>query len=207
VRHAPAHGRLPGGAPRWAAAIAAASLLLAAGCASQTLRPELLSKDAVVLDVPLMSQSEMYECGLVSISVLCAYYQVPIPPDHSRVLAAMAGERAGLSGAELGDALERLGFEVFLFEGTLDRAETGLYTQVDAARPLIVMTSPGGEKRHYLLFLGYDEPNGNVCLLDPVRGRVLEPRETFEHSWKRCQRFTLLALPKESATSYQEMLP
>jgi len=72
-----------------------------------------------------------------------------------------------------------------------------LYQHVDAGRPLIVMTSPGGKTRHYVLFLGYDEPNRSVCLLDPIRGKVLEHDEIFERSWERCERFTLLALPKE----------
>jgi ABC-type bacteriocin/lantibiotic exporter with double-glycine peptidase domain len=180
---------------KWAGALALACV----ACASQPKRAEMLSKDAVVLSLPLMSQDEMYQCGLVSLAVLCEYYHRPIPEAERKELATMATERKGLSGAELTQALERLGFEAFLFEGTLDRSDTGLYHHVDAGRPLIVMTSTNGEDHHYSLFLGYDEPLGNVCLLDPVLGRVMEPSLTFGRAWERCQRFTLLALPKEVA--------
>lgn len=181
---------------RTAALLITAAPLCLSSCAT-TQPATLLSKDAVVLDLPLAHQDEMYECGLIAVSVLCQYYGTQIPEPQRKELAVMAKEHEGLSGGELREELEKLGFEVFLFEGTLDRAETGLYSHVDAGRPLIVMTTPGGKNRHYLLFLGYDEPNDSVCLLDPVRGKVLEQRPVFERSWERCKRFTLLALPKE----------
>ena len=178
---------------RWLA-IAGALAALLAGCRAQTERVE-LSDRAVVLELPFVRQDELYECGLASISALCQYWGVAIPDPDRAELAAMAVEREGLSGAELRAALERLGLEVFLFEGALDHSPTGLYAHVDKGRPPIVMLARGRGEHHYCLFLGYDEPRGNVLLLDPVRGSVMLPAPAFERDWVQARRFTLLALP------------
>ena len=158
-----------------------------------------LSADAVVLQLPLVRQDELYECGLVSISALCSYYGIAIPNELRAELALLAVEHEGLSGAELRAALEELGMEVFVFSGTLDRSETGLKRQADRGRPTIVMISDDGEHHHYCLFLGYDEPLDQVVLLDPRRGRVLLPEAVFDRTWERSRRFTLLSLPLDSS--------
>lgn len=180
--------------------------MLSGACASQPNRLQLLSKEAVVLSLPLPEQDEMYECGLATLEVLCEYYGVSIPAEHRKRIAATAEEREGLSGAELRAELEQLGFDVFVFEGTLDRSDTGLYKHIDEGRPLLVMTAPAPERHHYVLFLGYDEPNASVCLLDPARGRIVELRETFDQCWFACNRFTLLAVPKAKTTN-EEVQP
>lgn len=176
------------------------SLLAIASCAAPaSRRAEVLSKEAVVLDLPFVEQDEMYACGLVALSTLCSYWNTEIPASEREELSRSARDHQGLSGGEMCDALARLGFETFLFQGALDRSPTGLLAHVDAGRPLIVMISPEPGKRHYVLFLGYDEPQRDACLLDPVRGRVIVPYETFERTWQACDRFALLAVPKETA--------
>jgi ABC-type bacteriocin/lantibiotic exporter with double-glycine peptidase domain len=172
-----------------------ALVLALAGCRTTRVEP-LLSESAVMLDLPLVHQDELYECGLVAMSALCQYWSVEIPPEQRAELSRLAADEKGLSGDELRAALEADGMEVFLFHGSLDRTETGLYRHVDAGRPLLVMVSPDGENHHYCLVLGYDEPKRNVVLLDPARGQVLRPCDAFEKSWESCQRFTLLATPK-----------
>jgi len=147
----------------------------------------------VRLDLPLVRQDALYDCGLASISALCQYWGVEIPAEERASLARTAEERSGLSGDELRSLMEQLGFEVFLFEGSLDREVTGIFANVDAGRPLLVMLSPDGAAHHYALVLGYDEPRGNLILLDPMKGELLVPRSVFERDWARCQRFTLLA--------------
>jgi ABC-type bacteriocin/lantibiotic exporter with double-glycine peptidase domain len=171
--------------------------LTAAGCRAPLRGPELVSPDAVVLDLPILQQDELYECGLVSITALCQYYQREIPESARVELIRTASEKEGLSGAELRAALEALDMEVFLFEGTLDHAPTGLYTHADAGRPTLVMISKDGRSNHYCLCLGYDETLGNVFLLDPRRGRITSPVAAFERDWERARRFTLLAVPAE----------
>lgn len=175
--------------------LATVLLSLGAGCAAPTTRAA-LSSEAKVLDLPFLEQDEMYACGLASIQVLCAYWNVSIDAPERQRLARIAQENHGLSGTELRESLESLGFETFLFRGTLDHAATGIFRHVDEGRPPLVMTTPDSERHHYVLVLGYDAPERNVCLLDPVRGRVIVPYETFETSWAQSERFTLLAVPR-----------
>lgn len=156
----------------------------------------MLSESAVTLDLPLVRQDELHECGLSAIAALCQYWNLEIPPELRQELAERAKEEKGLSGGELRRALESVGMETFLFRGTLDRAETGLYKHVDAGRPLLVMFAIAEEENHYGLVLGYDEPRRTLVLLDPARGEVLRRVEVFEKSWNDCDQFTLLAVPK-----------
>lgn len=176
--------------------LALASLAFAA---CSTVAPQAqLSDSAVRLDLPLVRQDAMYDCGLAAISALCRYWNVEIPDPTRLELARTAAEKAGLSGGELSDALTRLGLEVYLFEGTLDRTPTGVYGHVDAGRPPLVMVSPNETEHHYELLLGYDEARGNLILLDPMKGEILVPVAVFDRNWARCRRFTLLACPAEA---------
>lgn len=183
---------MPSLAPQMFAPIALAFL---GACAAPATRAA-LSSEAKVLDLPFLEQDEMYACGLVSIQVLCSYWNVEIPADERVRLAHLAEANEGLSGGELRDALDGLGFETFLFHGTLDHDATGLFRHVDERRPPLVMLTPEADRKHYVLVLGYDAPEKNVLLLDPIRGRVSTPYEVFETSWEGCERFTLLAVPR-----------
>ena len=182
-----------------ARACAFVGLALAASACRSVAGPQApLSESAVRLDLPLVHQDALYDCGLASISALCLYWGVEIPAAERASLAHTAETKAGLSGDELRTALEQLGFEVYLFEGSVDHAVTGILGSVDAGRPPLVMLSSNGTAHHYALVLGYDEPRGNLILLDPMRGELLVPRFVFEREWARCQRFTLLASLKEA---------
>lgn len=175
------------------------TLLSMSACRTATPQAAALSDSAVVLDLPLVRQDELYACGLASITALCRYWGTAIPDEERAQLAITAASEHGLSGGELRSVLLRLGFDAFLFQGSLDRASTGLYGHIDAGRPPLVMLSPDGDAHHYCLVLGYDEPRANVILLDPMKGQVLIPVVAFERNWKRCERFTLLAtLPATS---------
>jgi ABC-type bacteriocin/lantibiotic exporter with double-glycine peptidase domain len=190
---------------------ALAAALILSSCRSERAEAPLLSEDAVVLDLPLVRQDDLYNCGLAAISALCQYWDVSIPPEQRETLAQKANEEKGLAGSELRDALQKDGLEVYLFRGTLDRTETGIYRHLDAGRPLLVMLSPDGSDNkghHYCLLLGYDETRRNLLLLDPARGEVLRSVPVFERAWDDCQRFTLLAAPKHaSPMNPDETLP
>jgi ABC-type bacteriocin/lantibiotic exporter with double-glycine peptidase domain len=177
---------------------ALAALAGLTACRAVVPRVEPLSESAVVLELPLVRQDELNECGLASVTALCKYWGVEIPAEERAQLALTAKSEAGLSGGELRSVLHRLGFDAFLFQGRLDRSATGLYAHVDAGRPLLVMLSPRKSTHHYSLVLGYDEPHANLILLDPMQGQVLMSTANFERDWGRCERFTLLAAPRSS---------
>ena len=172
---------------------------IGAGCRTAAIPQAPLSESAVRLDLPLVRQDALYDCGLASISALCQYWGTEIPAEERVTLARTAADNAGLSGSELRAALERFGLEVYLFQGSLDRTPTGVYGQIDAGRPPLVMLSADGVGHHYELVLGYDEPRGNLILLDPMKGEILVPVTVFERNWVRCQRFTLLACRKQGS--------
>jgi len=168
----------------------------ATGCrapAAQSL--EWTSPEAVVLDLPLVRQDELNECGLAAVTALVRYWGDDLDPTRRAELAALAEEREGLSGAELREVLEADGWEVWIFVGELDHSHVGLLHQVDRGRPPLVMISPSAETHHYCLVLGYDPPARSVLLLDPRRGRIAMDDERFLQAWERSHRFTLLALP------------
>lgn len=177
------------------AALAVSSALALSGCATAPYSPP-LSESAVRLDLPLVRQDALHECGLASIAALCQYWGVVIPADERAALARTAAENEGLSGAELQAALDRVGMESYLFRGALDRSPTGLYRQIDAGRPPLVMLAASEGAHHYGLVLGYDEERGRIIVLDPLKGEILVPVERFERDWSRCERFTLLACPR-----------
>ncbi len=179
--------------------IAIAALIAISACRTTSTPQSPLSESAVHLDLPLVRQDALYDCGLASISALCQYWGIEIPESDRASLARTADAEAGLSGGELRAALERLGLDVYLFEGGLDRSSTGIYGHIDAGRPLLVMLSADGSAHHYGLVLGYDEPRGNLILLDPMKGEIVMPVAVFERNWARCRRFTLLACRKATA--------
>jgi hypothetical protein len=180
--------------------LAALCVVALAACAAPRKPTPVLSDQAVVLEMPIEMQTPerdaLHACGLRAISALCAWHSVAMPRELAADLAKRAVEEKGLTGAQLRAALESLGFEVFVYSGALDKSETGLLHQVEARRPAIVMTTPGGGTNHYSLFLGNDPLNDLVVLLDPDRGYIAIPRPVFEREWEACQRFTLLPLPR-----------
>lgn len=179
---------------RTALLAALTAVLPACAGASTTLYP--LSDRAVLLEVPVIRQDQLYDCGMAAVSALCAYYAVERSAAASDELAARAAASQGLSGGEVRAFLEAQGFEVLLFRGTLDRAETGALRHLDAGRPLLVMISfDNGALFHYCLLVGYDPGMDTVHLLDPRRGLVLLPTQKFEQLWQPAEKFCLLALP------------
>lgn len=183
------------------------ALACSAGCAGPGRAAPQLSPAAVRLDLPLVRQDALYDCGLASIGALCQYWRVEIPQAERDGLARTAQAESGLAGSELCRALEHAGLETFLYQGSLDRSPTGIYTQVDAGRPPLVMLSSDGARHHYELVLGYDEPLGNLILLDPLKGEILVPAQLFARDWERCRRFTLLASPPAQTEANPQPIP
>ena len=172
-------------------------LVTLTGCGIMPYRPADLSSQAVVLETPLTEQDEMYDCGLAAISALCGYYHVEIPDSERAQLAHLAETEEGLSGTELVSALERLGMEVYLFEGSLKDGPTSLQHNIFARRPMLVMTEIAGN-HHYGLVVGIDPDEGSVVILDPALGRIVMPFADFERRWALTKRFTVLAMPSQS---------
>jgi ABC-type bacteriocin/lantibiotic exporter with double-glycine peptidase domain len=175
-------------------AFLAASLALA-GCRTAAQPIEWTSPEAVVLDLPLVRQDELHECGLAALTALVRYWGNDLGAERRAELAALAEANEGLSGAQLRAALEAEGWEVWIYSGELAGSPIALRHQVDEGRPPLVMISPDGDTHHYCLVLGYDLTMRSVLLLDPRRGRIAMDEARFSEAWERSRRFTLLAVP------------
>src|SRR5688572_22770403 len=103
-----------------------AACWLPAGCRAAAQPLEWTSPDAVVLDLPLVQQDELYECGLAALTALVRYWGTELRPERRAELAQLAAAKRGLSGAELRAALEAEGWEVWIFPGELDGSPLGL---------------------------------------------------------------------------------
>ncbi|MHC4662514.1 MAG: C39 family peptidase [Planctomycetota bacterium] len=155
-----------------------------------------LSDEAVVLDVRFESQKEENLCGTSSITMLMNYWQVSGTPEKEKHLAAQAATGDGLTGEAAADYLEECGFNVFLFNGELSgNSKRGVFYHINKGRPVIVLIS-SGEKRHYLLMVGYDPIMCRVVYIDPIAGHKALPYRRFEEMWEPCENFSLLAVPK-----------
>ncbi len=173
-----------------------------ASCSNAATTHYPLSESAVLLEVPVIRQDQLFDCGMAAVSALCAYHGVEPEAAASADLAALAEASQGLSGGEVRAFLEAQGFETLLFRGTLDHSETGALRHLDAGRPLLVMISfDAGELFHYCLLVGYDPGMDTVHLLDPRRGLVLLPTARFEQVWRPAERFSLIALPRQGNVS------
>ncbi len=168
-----------------------------AGCRAPAEHAAWTTPEAVVLDLPLVHQDELHECGLAAVSTLVRYWGEELPARVRARLAVLASEHEGLSGAELRGALEDSGWEVWIFAGELDHSPASLQHQTRAGRPPLVMISPDGRAHHYCLVLGYDPSAGNILLLDPQRGRIAMDEDRFRAAWENSRRFTLVALPPD----------
>jgi ABC-type bacteriocin/lantibiotic exporter with double-glycine peptidase domain len=181
----------------WAQRMALAGALVSAGCAS-LVGGQPTPPNAIVLDVPEVSQDQAHECGLASIAALCEYYGYSVPLGVSERLQARAQEQSGLSGVEIRDALQAGGLSARIVAGTLDHSDAGVYRQIDLGRPPLVMAERQGDVLHATLLVGYDPDSGGVLHLDPVRGTVWESAADFTAAWEPAGRFALIAAPPAS---------
>jgi hypothetical protein len=113
---------------------------------------------------------------------------------------AKTGE--GITGASLKTALEKSGYAVSVFTGTLDHEVTGLYYHLDRGRPLIVMfATDDGSRAHYLLVTGYDPETNMVAVLDSLSGKHAVRLKDFRSRWNNAHQFTLLAVPANAESA------
>jgi ABC-type bacteriocin/lantibiotic exporter with double-glycine peptidase domain len=179
------------------AAFALVLALLTLNCATSS-GLKTLSDQAVLLEVPVVSQTAPNLCGEVALEMLTRYYNLLLTPEQEAALKKQANQEKGITGAALKTVLEQQGYFVAVFPGTLDHKVSGLYHHLDLKRPLIVMIQGDSpDKNHYVLAVGYDEDTNSIVLLDPVRGELAMSLINFKKVWGKVDNFTLLAVPKK----------
>ena len=178
------------------------ALALAAGCVLSPLRPykpELVRGKSVALDVPLVRQEDKSTCGFAAITMLLRYYGVSIPDEDRERVRRAAGSKEGVSGRLMEDILERNGFRVYIFSGTLldEQSPRDIAYNLKQGWPLVVMVSPRGKRDHYMVVSGLSVQEDLIFFEDPDKGKVACSGRAFRKMWERGNFFTLLAVPKK----------
>lgn len=156
-----------------------------------------LSDKARVLPVPIVQQKDASLCGLVAMQMVAEYYHTPLKTADVARLTLATAQQHGLTGAELQTAFQDASYSTVIYPGSLDHSAAGLYTQIDAGRPVIVMIrNSQSQYAHYLVVSGYDPVKQLVIFVDPVNGVLAAPATKFQMSWDTMKRFSLLAVPR-----------
>src|SRR5579859_2101136 len=125
-------------------AATALALAAVAGCAMLSAKnsaphPVKLSADAKVLDVPIEKQDAASLCGLVVVDMLTKYYRQELSSEQHDSLKSIAIANNGIDGDQLVASLTKAGYYAVVYPGALDHTPTGVYSQIDNGRPVIVM--------------------------------------------------------------------
>lgn len=181
--------------------LAAFSIFIAEGCLtlSQPKKPlsAYFSKQATVIDVPVIYQDDKKSCGVAAIDMLTWYYGVILNKDLRERLLDEAKQNKSISGKTLKEVLEKVGYRVAVFPGTLDYELTGLYHHLKKGNPLIVLiSSEKNQIGHYCLVSGFDPKTDLIILTDPKKGIYGLSTHDFKKHWEKMGSFTLLASPK-----------
>lgn len=154
------------------------------------------SCQAVVIEVPVILQENKKSCGIAAIDMLTWYYGVILNPTYQQILINDVEQNKSISGRSLKEALEKAGYKVAVFPGTLDKEPTGLYRHLNRKNPLIVLLRNEKEKvGHYCLVSGYDPIKDLIILSDPQKGVYGLSTKDFNEQWANMNNFTLLAQP------------
>lgn len=175
---------------------AAGLCLLCAMCAA----PFAAAAGRVWLDVPFVAQVGN-GCGPACVSMVMKYWAAALHRDagqnadeaviRKRLNSANA---KGVAAGEITRYFGSHGFRAYSFEGEWSDLEHHLAK----GRPLIVAVEQGSDTFHYLLIAGIDSARDVLIVNDPARRKLLElKRSSFEKAWRRCGRWTLLAVPDD----------
>lgn len=145
-----------------------------------------------LLDVPYVPQSEAL-CGGAAVSMVLRYWGEPgVFAEDFAALVEPGG--AGIRTGALVQAVQARGWAASPRSGT----PTDVKDQLAHGRPVIALIQVGSGSFHYVVIVAW--ANGGVILHDPAIGPYRASGEqTFEASWARSGRWTLLILPPQHA--------
>jgi ABC-type bacteriocin/lantibiotic exporter with double-glycine peptidase domain len=145
-----------------------------------------------VRDVPVVLQQSEEDCGAATMAMALAYWGVPALLDT--ILEACppkSGE--GIKAGALRDYARSLGFQAFLFHGTISDFEK----ELSRGRPVVVgLVKPhvNGGLTHFELVVGVHRDRQLVATLDPARGWRRNSTAGFLAEWEPAGRLTLVMM-------------
>lgn len=160
----------------------------------------------VWLDVPFVKQ-ERNGCGAASVAMVMQYWQhqrgwsADAGSDAQQIQRALYAEKArGIYASDLERYLQQHGFRTFAFRGEWNDFRQHL----ERGRPLIVALKPDSiaAPLHYAVVAGFGGERSLVFVNDPAERKLRkEEWADFEREWKGAGNWTLLAVPREGASS------
>lgn len=186
------------GASTAAAAIALATVLLLAGCATPQATALLASPPAtlpqrVELSAVPFHPQEDYQCGPAALATTLAHAGVPVTPEEL-VPQVYIPARQGSLQAEMLAAARRRGFAAYPLSPRLE----DLLREVADGTPVIVLQNLGFGFRpvwHYAVVVGYDLTSEEIILRSGKTRRLVLAFGAFERSWAGGGHWAMLTLP------------
>ena len=106
-----------------------------------------------------------------------------------------AAKAHGIYASEMESYLRDAGMKVWALRGEW----SDFRAQLSQGRPLIAGLKPRGAAAHYVVVVGVDPQDAGVLVNDPERGKLVRmERGEFEKGWQGTEKWTLLAVPKQS---------
>ncbi len=189
-----------------------ALLLIAAGCSNARYDTgftlETYSQAVSIPGLPLIAQSENYQCGYACVASVAIYCGVA----SDKLIAEDVSDRFGgmaLSGREMIELAKTLGLTAYVYQGDHEDIAKNLRK----GRPLVALLDhpprtadwPTYEwayetaewslvMPHWVVVIGMT-PEGNYLIHDPRKGRLQMSREEFTNEWQKSSRLSVLICP------------
>jgi ABC-type bacteriocin/lantibiotic exporter with double-glycine peptidase domain len=166
-------------------------------------------QSGVWLDVPFVRQ-EKNGGGAASIAMVMQYWRrqngqpgqlgdAPADDPEGIQRALYSPSAQGIYASSMDRYFGQHGFRTFVFAGDWNV----LKGHLERGRPLIVALKSGRSSLHYVVVAGLDWQQNVVLKNDPAERKLLkQDRPNFEKEWKAAGNWTLLAVPRQEATSH-----
>jgi hypothetical protein len=165
---------------------------LTGGCAGRLEPfPESARDRAELTAVPFHPQ-RTHQCGPAALATLLGHAGVAAAPDEL-VREVYLPAREGSLQPEIVGAVRRRELVPYLLDGGF----AALVTELDAARPVLVLQNLGIALIpywHYAVVVGYDRGRDALVLRSGVEERRIEGRRIFQRTWARSQQWALVVL-------------
>lgn len=113
---------------------------------------------------------------------------------HKPLPSAMKVDQNGVRAGQIKQALEASGLLAFVIAGSF----VDLQNETAMGRPVIVglgMEESGRRFGHFVVVVGTSPAASKLMLIDPKRGYVVQPFETFAQSWSQAGNVAIVATP------------
>jgi ABC-type bacteriocin/lantibiotic exporter with double-glycine peptidase domain len=188
--------------------LGAALLLSAAGCNylgdATAFDPRELDQTpgwVAVREVPVVLQKDRTDCGAAALSMVLAYWQIPLTPEEVKGTCLVI-EDLGIKAKDLRDLARERGLQAYLIHGRWEDLEVELRRE----HPVIVgLVKPyvSGALTHYEVVVAVHPERRIVVTHDPGHGWRQNSLEGLRKEWEPAGFLTLVFFRKETGPEAQ----